>query len=192
MRNGSDAEVNRLARRAERELRRLVRSNVVRAGRLVTLPAVPIPFLASAPLLEGAWIDVTVLQARRVRAPSSPTRAARCAAPGTCISWPRRSSSGPTRRLSRSRSTRPPGTRPKEVRQRARGALPRRAPPFRRSNLCQVSPLPEMARSHARQPPGGLDREWLPCRKLERLGEETGARGRSRRRSGRASDHIRQ
>ncbi len=58
----SDAEVNRLARRVERELRRLVGSNVVRAGRLVTLPAVPIPFLASAPLLEGAWIDLTVLE----------------------------------------------------------------------------------------------------------------------------------
>ena len=60
--NGSDAEVNRLARGVERELRRLVGSNVVRAGRLVTLPAVPIPFLASAPLLEGAWIDLTVLE----------------------------------------------------------------------------------------------------------------------------------
>ena len=35
---------------------------MVRAGRLVTLPAVPIPFLASTPLLEGAWIDLTVLK----------------------------------------------------------------------------------------------------------------------------------
>ena len=60
--NGSDAEVNRLARGVERELRRLVGSNVVRAGRLVTLPAVPIPFFACAPLLEGAWIDLTVLE----------------------------------------------------------------------------------------------------------------------------------
>ena len=54
--------MNRLARGVERELRGLVGSNVVRAGRLVTLPAVPIPFLASAPLLEGAWIDLTVLE----------------------------------------------------------------------------------------------------------------------------------
>ena len=57
-----DAEVAGIARGVERELRRLVGSNVVRAGRLVTLPAVPIPFLASAPLLEGAWIDLTVLE----------------------------------------------------------------------------------------------------------------------------------
>ena len=58
----SDGEVAGLARGVERELRRLVGSNVVRAGRLVTLPAVPIPFFASAPLLEGAWIDLTVLE----------------------------------------------------------------------------------------------------------------------------------
>ena len=58
----SDAEVNRIARGVERELRGLVGSNVVRAGRLVTLPAIPVPFLASAPLLEGAWIDLTVLE----------------------------------------------------------------------------------------------------------------------------------
>ena len=58
----SDADVAAIARGVERELRRLVGSNVVRAGRLVTLPAVPIPFFASAPLLEGAWIDLTVLE----------------------------------------------------------------------------------------------------------------------------------
>ena len=90
--NGSDAEVSRLARGVERELRRLVRSNVVTAGRLVTLPAILLPFLASAPLLEGAWIDLTVLELAELGATSSPTGAAACAAPGTCIRWPRRSS----------------------------------------------------------------------------------------------------
>ena len=60
--DGSDAAVDGIARGVERELRGLVGSNVVRAGRLVTLPAVPVPFLASAPLLEGAWIDLTVLE----------------------------------------------------------------------------------------------------------------------------------
>ena len=46
----------------KRELRRLVRSNDITAGKVVSLPALPIPFLRNAPLIEGRWIDATVLE----------------------------------------------------------------------------------------------------------------------------------
>ena len=34
----------------------------MRAGRLVTLPISPLPFLGAAPLLNGRWIDVSILE----------------------------------------------------------------------------------------------------------------------------------
>ena len=114
--------MNRLARGVERELRRLVRSNVVRAGRLVTLPAVPIPFLASAPLLEGAWIDLTVLELAESGAILA-DRGCCLRGSGDAHRWPRRSSLGPTRRACRSRSTRPPGARPGSPPARAWGGI---------------------------------------------------------------------
>ena len=52
----------RASRKVERGLRRLVRSKDIAAGKLVSLTAVPIPFLRNAPLLEGCWIDATVLE----------------------------------------------------------------------------------------------------------------------------------
>ena len=50
------------SRKVERGLKRLVRSGEVRAGKLVSVPSVPHPFLSSAPLLDGRWIDVVVLE----------------------------------------------------------------------------------------------------------------------------------
>ena len=46
----------------KRELQRLVRSKDIAAGKVVSLPALPIPFLRNAPLIEGRWIDATVLE----------------------------------------------------------------------------------------------------------------------------------
>ncbi len=50
------------SRTLKRELRRLVRSKEVSAGKLVSLAALPIPFLRNAPLIEGRWIDIVVLE----------------------------------------------------------------------------------------------------------------------------------
>ena len=50
------------SRTLERELKRLVRSKDISAGRLVSLAALPIPFLRNAPLIEGRWIDAAVLE----------------------------------------------------------------------------------------------------------------------------------
>ena len=47
----------RAYRKVERGLRRLVPSKDIAAGKLVSLPAVPIPFLSSAPLLDGRLRD---------------------------------------------------------------------------------------------------------------------------------------
>ncbi len=52
----------RISSTIKREFRRLVRSKEVPAGKLVSLPAVPIPFLRNAPLLDGRWVDRTVLE----------------------------------------------------------------------------------------------------------------------------------
>ena len=57
-----DESASRISRRVERELRRLVRSNEIQAGRVVSLLDSPHPFLVTAPLVEGHWIDVTVLE----------------------------------------------------------------------------------------------------------------------------------
>ena len=46
----------------KRELQRLVRSKDITAGKVVSLPALPIPFLREAPLLKGRWVDATVLE----------------------------------------------------------------------------------------------------------------------------------
>ena len=46
----------------KRELQRLVQSKDIAAGKVVSLPALPIPFLRNAPLIEGRWIDATVLE----------------------------------------------------------------------------------------------------------------------------------
>ena len=46
----------------KRELQRLVRSKDIAAGKVVSLPALPIPFLREAPLLKGRWVDATVLE----------------------------------------------------------------------------------------------------------------------------------
>ena len=46
----------------KRKLQRLVRSKDIAAGKVVSLPALPIPFLRNAPLIEGRWVDATVLE----------------------------------------------------------------------------------------------------------------------------------
>ena len=58
----SGESLDRISRSLERELRRLVRSGQIKAGKVLSLPAVPHPFLSSAPLLDGRWIDVTALE----------------------------------------------------------------------------------------------------------------------------------
>ncbi len=52
----------RKSRRVEREIRRLVRSGLIEAGKRVSLRDSPHYFLRSAPLLEGRWIDITALE----------------------------------------------------------------------------------------------------------------------------------
>ncbi|MCY4107747.1 MAG: hypothetical protein OXG11_01815 [Chloroflexi bacterium] len=59
---GLDEASARIPRQVERELRRLVRSGEVRAGKVVCLDSSPHPFLATAPLLDGRWIDATVVE----------------------------------------------------------------------------------------------------------------------------------
>ena len=58
----SEDSAARIARRVEREIRRLVRSNEIEPGKVVSLLDSPHPFLSSAPLLDGRWIDITVLE----------------------------------------------------------------------------------------------------------------------------------
>ena len=58
----SEDSAARIARRVEREIRRLVRSNEIEPGKVVSLLDSPHPFLSSAPLLEGRWIDVIALE----------------------------------------------------------------------------------------------------------------------------------
>ena len=57
-----DESAARIARRVEREIRRLVRSNEIEPGKVVSLLDSPHPFLSTAPLLDGRWIDITVLE----------------------------------------------------------------------------------------------------------------------------------
>ncbi len=57
-----DESLTRTSRRVEHELRRLVQSNDVEAGKVVSLHDSPHPFLSAAPLLEGCWIDIVVLE----------------------------------------------------------------------------------------------------------------------------------
>ncbi len=57
-----DESAARISRRVERALRRLVRSKDVKPGKVVSLHDSPHPALATAPLLDGRWIDVTVLE----------------------------------------------------------------------------------------------------------------------------------
>ncbi len=58
----SEDSAARIARRVEREIRRLVRSNEIEPGKVVSLLDSPHPFLSSAPLLDGRWIDVIALE----------------------------------------------------------------------------------------------------------------------------------
>ena len=57
-----DESAARIARRVEREIRRLVRSNEIEPGKVVSLLDSPHPFLSTAPLLDGRWIDVIALE----------------------------------------------------------------------------------------------------------------------------------
>ena len=57
-----DASRARASRKVKRALRRRVRSKELATGKLVSLAALPIPFLRDAPLLEGRWIDIVVLE----------------------------------------------------------------------------------------------------------------------------------
>ena len=52
----------RAYRKVERRLKALVRSKVIRSAKRVSLPALPHAFLSAAPLLDGRWIDVSVLE----------------------------------------------------------------------------------------------------------------------------------
>ena len=58
----SDAALASTVRRVERRLKALVRSKVIRSAKRVSLPALPHAFLSAAPLLDGRWIDVSVLE----------------------------------------------------------------------------------------------------------------------------------
>ena len=58
----SDEDLAEIAHRIERGLRTLVRSKVIRSAKRVSLPALPHAFLSAAPLLDGRWIDTTVLE----------------------------------------------------------------------------------------------------------------------------------
>ena len=58
----SDAALASTVRRVERRLKALVRSKVIRSGRFVSLPTSPHRCLNTAPLLDGRWIDVSVLE----------------------------------------------------------------------------------------------------------------------------------
>ena len=57
-----DASRARASRKVKRALTRLVQSNDVEAGKVVSLHDSPHPFLSAAPLLEGCWIDIVVLE----------------------------------------------------------------------------------------------------------------------------------
>ena len=57
-----DGAVARISRRVERELKGLVRSGEIKAGKVVSLQDSPHPFLSSAPLLDGRWIDIVTLE----------------------------------------------------------------------------------------------------------------------------------
>ena len=57
-----DASRARAYRKVKRALTRLVQSNDVEAGKVVSLHDSPHPFLSAAPLLEGCWIDIVVLE----------------------------------------------------------------------------------------------------------------------------------
>ena len=58
----SDEKLTSTVRRIDHELRSLVRSKVLRHGRLVWLPTSPLPFFEAASLINGRWIDMTVLE----------------------------------------------------------------------------------------------------------------------------------
>ena len=58
----SDEDLAEIAHRIERGLRNLVRRKVIRSGRFVSLPTSPHRCLNTAPLLDGRWIDVSVLE----------------------------------------------------------------------------------------------------------------------------------
>ena len=58
----SDAALASTVRRVERRIKALVRSKVIRSAKRVSLPALPHAFLSAAPLLDGRWIDVSVLE----------------------------------------------------------------------------------------------------------------------------------
>ena len=58
----SEESLAKFARGVERELRRFVRSKEVKPGRVVCFHDSPHPFLVSAPLLDGRWIDAAVLE----------------------------------------------------------------------------------------------------------------------------------
>ena len=51
-----------IVRGVEHELRSLVRPNLIRSGKLVSLPTSPLPFLKVAPLLDGRWVDTAILE----------------------------------------------------------------------------------------------------------------------------------
>ena len=52
----------RAYRKVERGLKALVRSKVIRSAKRVSLSALPHAFLSAAPLIDGRWIDVSVLE----------------------------------------------------------------------------------------------------------------------------------
>ena len=58
----SDEELADISHAVERGLRNLVRRKVIRSGRFVSLPTSPHRCLNTAPLLDGRWIDTTVLE----------------------------------------------------------------------------------------------------------------------------------
>ncbi len=58
----SDEELASIIRRVKRELKAVVRSKVIRPGKIVCLSTSPLAFLGAAPLLDGRWVDAAVLE----------------------------------------------------------------------------------------------------------------------------------
>ena len=58
----SGEELAEISNRIERGLRTLARSDKISFGKLVWLPTSPHSFLSTTPLLDGRWIDATVLE----------------------------------------------------------------------------------------------------------------------------------
>ena len=58
----SNEELADISHGVERGIKSLVRSKAIRPGKIVRLSTSPLDFLGAAPLIDGRWIDATVLE----------------------------------------------------------------------------------------------------------------------------------